>query len=96
MQLVLSSLHRFPLPLLSPSTSTPSPILSTAPVISSSPVVAAFFVAALGARSRHIARTHCERGGSKTVRKIDLRADGVCEIGNYEDVLDMGVAVFHS
>lgn len=59
------------------------------------PSVAALFPVTallLLALSKGIAATKSKRCGRETVREIDLGADGVGEVGDNEDVLDVCVA----
>lgn len=70
------------------------PLLPTLipPVTALFPVPSVF----LSVTSKSISAAHGKSSSCETVGEVDLRADGVGEVGNNEDVLDVVVAVFVS
>lgn len=66
------------------------PALVTAPSVTAAlfPVTTLFLVVA----GKSVTAAKSKRRGCETVREIDLGADGVCEVGNDENVLDVCVA----
>jgi hypothetical protein len=65
------------------------PALAAPSVAALFPVTAVLLVVA----SKSVAATESKRCGRETVREVDLGADGVGEVGDDEDVLDVCVAV---
>jgi hypothetical protein len=69
------------------------PLLPALAAASSIAALAPVVAVLLGIASKRVAAAHGKRCGSEAIREVDLCADGVGEVGHYEDVLNVCVAV---